>query len=87
LPPLRYHISDDGDVIEELARRPVQDRADFAELLDRLIVDPTDKRIGVLPLKDRWRAYTAPFDQAILTFSLTADHPCIRLHLVTWIWS
>ena len=84
MPPLRYHLSDDGSVVEELEGHPEQDRADFAELLDRLIVNPTDRRIGVLPLKDRWAAYTAPFDRALLTFSLTADHPCIRLLLVVW---
>lgn len=83
---LWYYLSDDGDVVAEARKAPDQVRADLAELLDRLIVNPKDGRVGVMELRgDDWPAYTAPFDRAILLFSLTADYPCIRLLQITWL--
>jgi hypothetical protein len=83
---LRYHISVDGDVLADVSQKSAEQIADFAEIMARLVVDPRDKRLGVLPLKDaRTQAYTVPFDQALLTYSITADMPCIRLMLVSWL--
>lgn len=82
----QYYVSDDGDVVAEVKSKPVEVRADFAELLDRLIANPHDARAGVREVKDRRpRAYTAPFDSALLMYSVTADYPCIRLLLVRWV--
>ncbi len=84
--PLGYHISDDGGVITEVRSRGPQAMADFAELLDRLIVHPRDRGAGVLELKDDWpvAAFTAPFDDALLTYTIAVDFPVLQLRLVTW---
>jgi len=82
---LRYYISDDGDVLAEVHSQSAQKIADFAEMMARLVVNPRDKDLGVLALKDECpQAYTVPFDQALLTYSITTDMPCIRLMVVRW---
>jgi hypothetical protein len=87
----RYgRVPRNGDVIDEINRCPEQVKVDFAELLDRLVIDPRDPRIGVLRLVDlSWpgEGYTVPFgpgERALLFYSLTADIPTIRLQAIIW---
>lgn len=84
-----WHLSDDGDVIAEINRCSEQVKADFCELLDHLVRDPRDVRLGVLPLADlSWPGdgYTAAFADGagLLFYSLTRDMPIIRLQAVVW---
>ena len=84
-----WHISDDGDVIDEIDACSDQIKADFCELLDHLIMHPRDRRLGVEPhLDPEWpgEGLTAPFglSGAVLFYSLTTDIPTIRLQLVIW---
>jgi len=85
-----WHLSDDGDVIDEVNRCPEQIKVDFAEMLDQLVGNPRDPRLGVLRLADlSWpgEGYTVPFgpdDIGLLFYSLTSDIPTIRLQLIVW---
>jgi len=85
-----WHLSDDGDVIDEINGSDDQIKADFAAMLDRLVMNPRDPSLGVLRLVDlSWpgEGYTVPFgdnEVGLLFYSLTSDIPTIRLQAVVW---
>ncbi len=85
----RWHVSDDGDIEDEINRCPDAIKADFLEMYDRLVMNPRDPALGVASHHDwEWPehdSYIVPFDDAILFYSLTADIPTIRLQAIVWL--
>lgn len=81
--PLRWEIAGEA-TLAQVAQAPQEAKRDFKRLLDRLTRNPRDRRAGVLPLKSRPGGYTAPFDDALLVYSVLADYPRIELLLIVW---
>jgi len=78
-----FHL--EGRVKKALAGAPVDVQEQFYVLLERLSLNPTDRKLGVLQTEDAPATYTAPFDAALLTYQVLADHPVIWVAQITWL--